>query len=134
MIWQDIIVRRPLGDRALVGGMAAAFGINPHEVLILRRASVFPEPGGAKVVCVVSERVEGFRIALSVYTYSGELNGIDPVAVVKRFASVAQTECLMTDESPDPYTMLSVHPTGECVSVKLDVDRLDAKDEYHISG
>ncbi|VTS07936.1 hypothetical protein [Tuwongella immobilis] len=132
MIWQDVVVRRPLGDQEMVRGLAAGFGVNPHEVLVHRGADDFPEPGGAKVVCVASERAEGFRSVISLYTYFDLPREDDPVAVVKEFARVAQTECLMTDDSPDPYTMICVLPIGDVVSVKLDVDRLDDKGEYHI--
>ena len=132
MIWQDVLVQLPLNDEALNRGLAAGFGVNPHEVLIHRGADGFPEPGCAKVVCVVSERAEGFRILMSLYTYFDSPREDDPVAVVKQFAKEAQVECLMTDDSPDPYTMIRVLPTGTCVKAKLDVVRLDGMDEYHI--
>ena len=132
MIWQDVLVRLRLNDQALVRGLAAGFGVNPHQVLIHRGADGFPEPGGAKVVCVVSERAEGFRSLISLYTYFDSPREDDPVAVVKQFAKEAQVECLMTDDSPDPYTMIHVLPTGNCVKAQLDVVRLDGMDEYHI--
>ena len=130
MIWQDVVVRLPLDDEAIVRGLAAGFGINPNEVLVHRGADDFPEPDGAKVVCVVSERAEGFRCVMSLYTFLDSLRGDDPVAVVQQFAKVVQTECLVTDDSPDPYSMIRVLATGEIGKVNLDMQRLDDKGEY----
>ena len=132
MIWQDVVIQRPLGDQEIVKGLAAGFGINPHEVLVHWGFDDFPEPNGAVVVCVASERAEGFRSVISLYTYFDSPREDDSVVVMREFARVAQTECLLSDDSPNPYTMIHIHPSGEVVSVWLDVDRLDDKGEYHI--
>jgi len=132
MIWQDVVVRRLLSDGDLAVGLAVAFRIRSDEVIVNQGGSVFEETPSRKVVCDVFNKSEGFRLVISLYTFFDSPREDDPVAVVKEFARVAQTECLLSDDSPNPYTMIHIHPSGEVVSVWLDVDRLDDKGEYHI--
>ena len=47
---------------------------------------------------------------------------------------MVQAKCLMTDDSPDPYSMMLVLATGEVARVSLNMERLDDKGEYHISS
>ena len=133
MIWRDIVLQHPLKDREIVTGLAAAFGIGSDDVLVHRGTDDFPDPLDAKVVCIAVDRTEGFRIVLSLYTYFDPPREVDPVAVVRDFARATQTECLLPDDSPDPYTMIQVFPSGEVARVKLDVDRMDDRGEYHIT-
>ena len=132
MIWQDIVVRRRLDDHDLVRGIAAGFGVNPRDVLVHRGTDDFPAPGDAKIVCLASDRPEGFRTVISLYTYFNSPRHDEPTDVVKTFARTTQTECLLTDDSADPYTMMRVEPSGDSGRVNLDIDRLDDKGEYII--
>ena len=69
---------------------------------------------------------------MSLYTFLDSHLGDDPVTVVKRFAQAAGTACLLSDDSPDPYSMILIGATGEVVRVNIDVELLDAKGEYHL--
>ncbi len=132
MIWHDVIVQRHLSDQEMARGLAAGFRISRHEVLVHRDADDFPEHGVAMVVCIAIERAEGFRCVMSLYTYFDTAREDDPVIVIKEFARVAETECLVSDDSPNPYTMIHILPSGDVFSVKLDAIRLDDTGEYHI--
>jgi hypothetical protein len=133
MIWQDIVVQRSLSDHELLMGLAASFGVGLHEVLVCQSKDGFPEPKeDTKVVCISFERAKGFRMVLSLYTYFDPPRQIDPIALTRIFARTVQTECLLAEDSPNPYTMIRVRPTGEVVKAKLDVDRLDDEGEYEV--
>jgi hypothetical protein len=131
MIWQDVVVKRSLCDQEIAKGLAAAFGISLDQIVVRRNEGDFPEPGEARVLCVVSERRSGFRLILSIFTYFAEARH-DPVSVLREFARSSQTEILLSDDSVDPYTMTQIMPSGELARATLDVERLDNEDEYHV--
>lgn len=131
MKWQDMVSERPLSDQEIVTGLSCTFRLNTSEIMVSRKLDNFVNPCDAKLVCIASQRNDGFRCILSIYAYF-DASGLDEMTVVTGFARACNTELLISDDSPNPYTMIRVLPIGDVVSVKLDVDRLDDKDEYHI--
>ena len=133
MIWQDLVVQNPLSDSELTRGLAIAFDIQPQEVVINRGGIVFEENTKHKILCDVFGKDDGFRLVISIYTFFEDSHvPDDPIALVKKFVSVTQTECLLADDSPDPYTMIRILTTGEVIKATLHVNYLDDREEYHV--
>lgn len=131
MIWGDIVVSHALSDPEIVRGLAAAFGVDPSGILVRWKSDDFPDPAEATVVCVVSERAEGFRLALWIFTYF-DVEALSPVTAMKQFTRATQTEILLSDDSADPYTLTHIMPSGDVRGVNLDIERLDERGEYQI--
>lgn len=133
MIWQDVVVQNPLSDSELIRGLAIAFDIQPQEVVINRGGIVSEGNTERKVLCDVFEKGDGFRLVISIYTFFDASHASDdPIALVKKFVSVTQTECLLADDSPDPYTVIRILTTGEVIKATLHVNYLDDSEEYHL--
>ena len=134
MIWQDVLVHKPLGNDEIALGLAHAFHIRPHDVILSEDATSFPDPLHAKVVCTVIRRDAGYRLALFLYTYFCDDYHPDYLSPIKRLAEFCDTECLISDDSPNPYTMQIVYPNGRVALVHLDSQQLNDKDQYHLKS
>ena len=133
MIWQDIVTEKALTDQNLAEGLAAAFDILPADVLIHRSIDDFPNPGHAKVVCVVTERQMGFQLILSVYTFfDSEFVSVPVIERVIKFAAVTHSACLLSDDSYNPYVMVHTTPTGAIAKVNVNEFWLDELGDYLI--
>lgn len=133
MIWQDVVVERPLDDREIAEGLAEAFGIGLDQIAVVRDQNDFPDRHEATILCLASTRRSGFRLLLTIFTY---LEGSQPesVRVLEQIARSCQTKILISDDSTNPYTMVQIRPSGESVGVNLDVKRLDEEAEYHVAS
>lgn len=123
MIWQDILTEDALSDQTIVEGLVAGFSFSAEMILVSRNAEDFPDPGNAKLVCMVFAKSRGFRTLLSIYTYFDPLP--DPIEVMTRFARETKTDCLLSDDSPNPYTMIRVLPSGTIQPVSIEIDEFD---------
>lgn len=129
MNWHDILLEQCFDDITLQRALAQAFDVPSRSVIIVD--SIENAPGG---VCVVAEktRTKGdFRCLLSLYV-EPTLAPKDPVEVTHRLCSNLGIQALISDQSPNPYSMILVNKTIGARPVALDAESLDVREEYRV--
>lgn len=141
MLWESFLVGRAVPDKPLRDACGGALGIAPQRVRIVERIEDAPPPGDPQVGLVIERTPAKGQFPLDVTLYVTEPSRHDSlrdatrsrellVAICRRLCA----DCLISDDSPDPYTMLLVRPDGGIHRVELDPERLDADEEYVVAG
>lgn len=129
MIWHDLLLEGWFEETILRRALGEAFCLPPHDVLLLQSVSVLPEE---YVLAVVVRQLPGeFRTGLSVFV-APHLVGLGVQGIARSLCSNLITRALISDESPDPYTMLLLDAQGVLEPVSLDVISLDERGEYRL--
>lgn len=121
---------RAFADAALRDALARAFGVAPGAVTLVEDLADFPTGAVTGVICEVfqaeptAEPAPGaFPTRLHLYPQDVDL-GSDRRAATA-FAAATGATCLISDDSPAPYTWIRIGPGGAAERVALDADRLD---------
>ncbi len=132
MLWEELLIDREPGDEELAAALAELFGLARGGVVVRESDARAEDPGGARVVC---ERLAGggdFPVRFSVYVLDEGLEGTQSLPLVERLCRRLGCSCLISDDSPNPYSMLHVRADGTTRRVYLDTARLDEHDEFVI--
>lgn len=133
MLWQELLVDRELTAEKTAAAFADLFGVARAEVAVVESVAALEAAEGVKVLCERGTAGGDFPARLSVYVRDPALEGVEGRPLVERFSRRLGCSCLMSDDSPNPYSMLLVRPDGETRRVYLDTARLDERDEYVVS-
>jgi hypothetical protein len=126
MIWQEIWLSKKVAFREIVDTFAKVFCIDPRKVGV--DASIMPILPSTTIKVVVQDLGGGdFPFVLSVYLAPPvEAPSRESEAeIVGNICRALDCDCLISDESVNPYVMLRVNRLGEVQAVSLDVDMLD---------
>ena len=137
MLWESLLVGRLMSDEDLRHACAAALGIDRQRVWVQDRIEDAPPPGAAQIGLVVerySARGE-FPLALTLYVSEPALQPAigdagQSFALLLRICRSLAADCLISDDSSDPYAMLRMRATGDVEFVEIDPDLLDDSDAF----
>lgn len=127
MNWQDMLLEQEFDHEVLRDALAAAFELSPAEVSVVD--AIEKAPRGVRVVVAHYSTQGDFRCLLSVYV-SAALASSSPVEVTRRLCTRLDVRALISDESPNPYSMILIDQAGQALPVFLDVDSLDQREAY----
>jgi hypothetical protein len=129
----DVIASRVLDAQEIQAAVSHLFGILPNVVLVVNDLEELLEETvpDRRVMCHVSHLPSGaFRTVLSFH--EGEFSALPRLETVKRLCVILRCDCLISDDTLNPYAMVLVDRQGESVLILLDPDRLDEQNEYVI--
>jgi len=133
MFGEDILLGRALTNDEIVAALAAAFSVAGEDVTVVDGPIQGEVDADARIRCERFAVGGDFPTHLSVYLLDAALDVLDRMATVRHLCAELRTECLVSDDSVNPYTMLLVQAAGAERAVSLDPRRMD-DDEYVIAG
>lgn len=134
MIWQEFLVDRNLTENEIANAIANLFLIPLTDVLVV---DDIVETDVSERVRVLCERmsVEGdFSIRLSIYLRDSNLDQSDSTLKIGQFCELLNCQCLVSDESVNPYQWRLVQSSETWKLVYLDPTLLDENEEYIIQN
>jgi hypothetical protein len=129
MIAGDILLDRPVAADELRAALAQVFGLPTDQVAMVFSMAEAPPLVGVTVE--VTDLKGDFPLQLSVYvaaTYAAEL-----ADVARKVSAQLGVRTLIPGDSPDPYVMFMIQPSGSAAEVKLDTSSLDELGQYRIA-
>jgi hypothetical protein len=132
MIWQEFLVDRNLTENEIANAIAQLFSIPLTDVLVVDDIVETDVSDRVRVLC---ERmsVEGdFSIRLSIYLRDSNLEQSDSTLKIGQFCELLNCQCLVSDESVNPYQWRLVQSSETWKLVYLDPKKLDENEEYII--
>jgi hypothetical protein len=132
MIWQEFLVDRNLTENEIANAIAQLFSIALTDVLVVDDIVETDVSDRVRVLC---ERmsVEGdFSIRLSIYLRDSNLEQSDSTLKIGQFCELLNCQCLVSDESVNPYQWRLVQSSETWKLVYLDPKKLDENEEYII--
>ena len=138
MMWEDLILDRDVPTQALRRALAAALGIpEPSVQVVADVADTTPAGDGATRLLVERTARDGdFPLQLSLYVRDAALAQsvaapAERLARVQRLCQLLGCTSLLADDSLNPFSWLSIAPSGAVDVVALDPDRFD-RDEFKV--
>jgi hypothetical protein len=134
MIWQEFLVDRNLTENEIANAIAQLFSIALTDVLVVDDIVETDVSDRVRVLC---ERmsVEGdFSIRLSIYLRDSNLEQSDSTLKIGQFCELLNCQCLVSDESVNPYQWRLVQSSENWKLVYLDPKKLDDNEEYIIQN
>jgi hypothetical protein len=134
MIWQEFLVARNLTENEIANAIAQLFLIPLTDVLVVDDIVKTDVSERIRVLC---ERmsVEGdFSIRLSIYLRDSNLEQSDSTLKIGQFCQLLNCQCLVSDESVNPYQWRLVQSSETWKLVYLDPKLLDENEEYIIQN
>jgi hypothetical protein len=132
MIWQEFLVDRNLTENEIANAIAQLFSIALTDVLVVDDIVETDVSDRVRVLC---ERmsVEGdFSIRLSIYLRDSNLEQSDSTLKIGQFCELLNCQCLVSDESVNPYQWRLVQSSENWKLVYLNPKKLDENEEYII--
>ena len=132
MIWQEFLVDRNLTENEIANAIAQVFSIPLTDVLVVDDIVETDVSDRVRVLC---ERmsVEGdFSIRLSIYLRDSNLEQSDSTLKIGQFCELLNCQCLVSDESVNPYQWRLVQSSENWKLVYLNPKLLDENEEYII--
>jgi hypothetical protein len=132
MIWQEFLVDRNLTENEIANAIAQVFLIPLTDVLVV---DDIVETDVSERIRVLCERmsVEGdFSIRLSIYLRDSNLEQSDSTLKIGQFCELLNCQCLVSDESVNPYQWRLVQSSETWKLVYLNPKKLDENEEYII--
>jgi hypothetical protein len=130
MNWQDILLERCPDNATLTRALAAAFDAALDDVGVVD--SIEMAPSGVAIVAEQTSTKGDFRCLLSLYVVE-TLAGRDPIEVTRRLCGILNVQALISDKSPNPYSMILINKERETHAATLEVEGLDVRQEYRLS-
>lgn len=132
MIWQEFLVDRNLTENEITNAIAKLFLVPLTDVLVIDDIAETDISERVRVLC---ERmsVEGdFSMRLSIYLRNSNLEQSDSTLKIGQFCELLNCQCLVPDESVNPYQWRLVQSSEDWKIVYLDPKILDENEEYII--
>jgi hypothetical protein len=129
MIVGDLLFDRPVAADKLRAAFAQVFGLPTDQVALVSSMAEAPPLTG--VTLEVTDLEGDFPLQLSVYvaaTYEAEL-----ADVATKIAAQLGIRTLIPSDSPDPYVMVMIQPSGSAAEVNLDTSSRDELGQYKIA-
>ena len=133
MTSQDILISRDLAADETIAGLSAVLSVEPKEVVLVADWDEFPIARGAPVICHRTHLGGHYPLILHLYINALAIKPSNDLEAVRHLCKIWQCDCLMSDDSLNPYLMLHVSRTGEASTVSVDVEKLDNLGEYWLS-
>jgi hypothetical protein len=132
LYWEDLLIDRELTAEEQAATLADLFGVGRADVLVFESGATPEGASAARVLCERGAVGGDFPARLSVYVDDDVPKDAESRPLVEQFCRRLNCSCLISDDSPNPYSMLLVRPDGATQRVYLDTERLDEHDEYVI--
>jgi hypothetical protein len=129
MIVGDILLDRPVAANELRAALAHVFGLPTGQVALV--SSMAEAPPLVGVTVEVTDLEGDFPLQISVYVaaaYEAELSD-----VATKIAAQLGARTLVPSDSPDPYVMVMIQPSGSAAEVNVDTSSLDELGQYRIA-
>lgn len=136
MIWESLI-NRSLETNQIIETISKLFSISPEIILVTEDICELnlKLDDRIKILCEKS-KVEGdFFTKLSIYFRSPEFNNLDfnEQQFFGRFCHILQCQCLISDNSFNPYSMVLVEDIDQYRTIYLNEEYLD-REKYIIAN
>jgi hypothetical protein len=115
-----------------VSNVSQVFFISPAGVLVVDDIT---ESAVSEDICIITEKmpVKGdFLLKLSIYLLDSKLERFNFKAIARKFCSILSCQCLISDDSVNPYSMFLVKESKDIQLVYLEPEQLDENEEYII--
>lgn len=133
MYWEDFLIDRPLSVPELSAWLEDVFDVSEAQVLVQREdetTSVSPE---VRVLSWFDDACGEFPFHIRVFTHDNSLDSIRPEPAIEKLSREHSVRALVSDDTPNPYRMILVEPSGSRTPVHLDMDALDEEDCFMIA-
>jgi len=129
MIVGDILLDRSVAANELRAAFAQVFCLPADQVALVSSMAEAPPLTG--VTLEVTDLEGDFPLQLSVYVAA--THEVDLADVATKLAVQLGAKTLIPSDSPDPYVMVMIQPSGSAAEVNVDPSSLDELGQYTIS-
>lgn len=133
MYWEDLLLDRQLTPDKLTKWLAATFSVPEDAIVVASEESKVPVSNETQILSEFSTAKGEFPLHVAVFTRRPELDAIKVEPAVADLCRQFNLYALVSDDTPNPYRMILVTPSGHRKAVHLDVDALDDEDRYVIT-
>jgi hypothetical protein len=126
----DFLLKERTSGEVLRAALAGALGLPVTTIDVA--TSIADTSVDAPVAAEYFDTRGDFAMQVSLYVKTAPVEDVG-LPEVRELSRTLGVEILMPDESPDPYVMLLVQPTGDVRRVGLDPESLDVRGEYRLA-
>ncbi|HWE97358.1 MAG TPA: hypothetical protein VG269_25595 [Tepidisphaeraceae bacterium] len=131
----DLHLAREPAESEIAASLGDAFGVTPGQIVIVAETAGldFSSPN---VLLVVqrTRRGGGFPCSLSVYPQTTALASRAEDDIARAAARCLHCDCLISDDSPNPYSWQIISPDGTARHVFVDVNAFDDRGEFRFAN
>ncbi|MCY2928671.1 MAG: hypothetical protein NTV86_04095 [Planctomycetota bacterium] len=129
----DILFDRDISHACLQEAISQVMNIAVSRVILIEDVAAYPTREESDCVCIV-RRAGGQFFLHAAIDYEEKFWAGSSADCVVRLASFLQCNCLISDESVNPYRMIHVSRAGALRAVFVDVVALDQRGEYNVDA
>jgi hypothetical protein len=134
MIWQELVTDRNLTEHEIKHAISKAFNISPKSIFVVDDITEFDVDEQVRVVCERIEMSGDFPMRISIYLRDEQLVPSNSQTMLGDLCDLMKCQCLVSDESPNPYQWLLIQNSKNWRSVYIDPVKLDENEEFSIQS
>jgi hypothetical protein len=132
MIWQEFLVDQNFTKNEIANAIAQVFLIPLKDVLVVDDLVETDVTDRVRVLCEQMSVEGDFSIRLSIYLRDSNLDQSDSTLKIGQFCELLNCQCLVPDESVNPYQWRLVQSSENWKLVYLNPKVIDENEEYII--
>jgi hypothetical protein len=129
MIIGDLLLDRRPTDKELRGAFANILDLSMEHVVLVDSMADASTLTGATIE--VTDLEGDFPRQVGIYVAEAHVATLTDVAT--KLAIQLQAKVLIPDDSPDPYEMILIDPSGTTIKVNIDTSSLDELGQYKLA-
>jgi hypothetical protein len=132
MFWQDIFVSEIFPRAKVISAFSKVFGVNEKMIKLIKDIEEMTDNDGSSIICQSYKSNTDFPLRLSIYITDEKIVPLDEQGAVSHISRELGCDVLMSDESTNPYSMLSIGKDGIINQVSVDIEKYDDAEEFEL--
>lgn len=124
----DVIVERQLTDAEACAAIGTLFGLSDADILLVKDLNELPGKHKQPQVLCQKWELSGGRFHTVLSFQEGRFMELPGLPLAQKLSQVLDSNCLISDDSPNPYSWILVTPTGLVQPVGLDPVKWDREE------
>jgi DNA-binding Xre family transcriptional regulator len=132
MLWQEILIDRPLTSEAITIALSELFNLPANVIAVVEDIATSESDDRIQVICEKQQIKGEFIEKLSLYLLKAKLADNIDLQDLEKLCQLLHCNCLISDDSLNPFSMILVEASGKNQIIFLDIERLENDEEYTI--
>lgn len=127
---EDFLIDRNLSEDELKATISQLFSVSPIDVLVINDIAEAKADKNIRIICERLPVKGDFLTRVCIYLNDSKLAKPISESTIKEFCTILHCNCLISDDSVNPYSMLLVQESEDIQLISLDPERLNRDEEY----
>jgi len=132
MLWQEILIDRPLTSEAIAIALSELFNLPANVIAVVENIATSESDEHTQIICEKQQIKGEFIEKLSLYLLKANLADNIDLQDLEKLCQLLHCNCLISDNSLNPFSMILVEASGKNQIIFLDIERLENDEEYTI--